>query len=87
MRSSAASLHLPIPEADMLAGMVKDLVAHHVADIPRADADRFRRRVDGAAGDRRSRRQPRFKGGLADDLQAADEGSTERLIFQKPLVS
>jgi branched-chain amino acid aminotransferase len=34
MRASAASLHLPIPEADMLAAMVKDLVAHHVADIP-----------------------------------------------------
>ena len=34
MQRSAASLRLPVPDADMLAGMVVDLVAHHVADIP-----------------------------------------------------
>jgi branched-chain amino acid aminotransferase len=34
MRKSAASLRLPVPDADMLAGMVIDLVAHQLADIP-----------------------------------------------------
>jgi len=34
MQKSAASLRLPVPDADMLANMVKDLVAHHVDDIP-----------------------------------------------------
>jgi branched-chain amino acid aminotransferase len=34
MRKSAASLRLPVPDAAMLANMVKDLVAHHVRDIP-----------------------------------------------------
>ena len=34
MQKSAASLRLPVPDADMLAKMVMDLVAHHVADIP-----------------------------------------------------
>ncbi len=34
MQNSAASLRLPVPEADMLAGMVTDVVAHHVNDIP-----------------------------------------------------
>lgn len=34
MRKSAASLRLPIPDAEMLAGMVTELVAHHVDDIP-----------------------------------------------------
>jgi branched-chain amino acid aminotransferase len=34
MQKSAASLRLPVPNADTLAGMVKDLVAHHVGDIP-----------------------------------------------------
>jgi len=34
MQKSAASMRLPIPDADMLAKMVTDLVAHHVDDIP-----------------------------------------------------
>lgn len=34
MRRSAESLYLPVPDADMLADMVKDLVAHHIPDIP-----------------------------------------------------
>ena len=34
MQKSAASLRLPVPDADLLAGMVIDLVAHHIEDIP-----------------------------------------------------
>ena len=34
MQKSAASLRLPVPDAEMLATMVMDLVAHHVDDIP-----------------------------------------------------
>ena len=34
MQKSAASLRLPVPDADLLAGMVTDLVAKHVEDIP-----------------------------------------------------
>lgn len=34
MQKSAASLRLPIPDTDMLAGMVIDLVKKHVEDIP-----------------------------------------------------
>jgi branched-chain amino acid aminotransferase len=34
MQKSAASLRLPIPDADMLAGMVKGLVAQSIDDIP-----------------------------------------------------
>ena len=34
MRKSAASMRLPAPDADLLAGMVIDLVAKHVDDIP-----------------------------------------------------
>lgn len=34
MRKSAASLCLPVPGTDLLAGMVRDLVAHHIPDIP-----------------------------------------------------
>jgi branched-chain amino acid aminotransferase len=34
MQKSAASLRLPIPDAEMLAGMVTELVAHHIDDIP-----------------------------------------------------
>ncbi|MCH7834832.1 MAG: aminotransferase class IV, partial [Proteobacteria bacterium] len=34
MQKSAASLRLPIPDADMLVRMVVDLVARHVDDIP-----------------------------------------------------
>jgi branched-chain amino acid aminotransferase len=34
MQKSAFSMRLPVPDADMLAKMVTDLVAHHVDDIP-----------------------------------------------------
>jgi len=34
MQKSAASLSLPIPDADMLAGMVIDIVAKNIEDIP-----------------------------------------------------
>jgi branched-chain amino acid aminotransferase len=34
MQKSAASLRLPVPDADMLAEMVLNLVAHHIDDIP-----------------------------------------------------
>ncbi len=34
MQKSAASLRLPVPDKDLLAGMVTDLVRRHVADIP-----------------------------------------------------
>lgn len=34
MQKSAASLRLPVPDAEMLAGMVRDLVAHLADEIP-----------------------------------------------------
>ena len=34
MQKSAQSLRLPVPDKDLLAGMVIDLVAHQLADIP-----------------------------------------------------
>jgi branched-chain amino acid aminotransferase len=34
MQKSATSLRLPVPETDLLAGMVRDLVRRHVAEIP-----------------------------------------------------
>ena len=34
MQKSAASLRLPLPDAEMLTKMVIDLVAHHIDDIP-----------------------------------------------------
>ncbi|MCP4301385.1 MAG: branched-chain amino acid aminotransferase [Gammaproteobacteria bacterium] len=34
MQKSATSLRLPVPEAELLAGMVTELVAHQVEDIP-----------------------------------------------------
>ncbi len=34
MRKSAASMRLPIPDADLLAGMVMDIVAHQIDDVP-----------------------------------------------------
>lgn len=34
MQKSAASLHLPVPDAELLAGMVTRLVARHIDDIP-----------------------------------------------------
>ena len=43
MQRSAASLHLPVPDADMLANMVKDLVAHHLPDIPKPPSSLYLR--------------------------------------------
>ncbi len=43
MQKSAASLSLPVPGADMLAGMVVDLVHHHLADIPEPPASLYLR--------------------------------------------
>jgi len=34
MQKSATSLRLPVPGAELLSGMVIDLVAHHIEDIP-----------------------------------------------------
>ena len=34
MQKSAASLHMPVPDVDLLAGMVIDVVAHNSDDIP-----------------------------------------------------
>ncbi|HEX5786537.1 MAG TPA: branched-chain amino acid aminotransferase [Woeseiaceae bacterium] len=34
MQKSAASLRLPVPDTEKLAGMVKDLVRRHIGDIP-----------------------------------------------------
>jgi branched-chain amino acid aminotransferase len=34
MQKSAASLALPVPETDLLRGMVLDIVAHNIEDIP-----------------------------------------------------
>lgn len=41
MRTSGASLRLPVPDADLLSGMVVDLVSHHVADIPEPPASLY----------------------------------------------
>jgi branched-chain amino acid aminotransferase len=43
MRRSAASLVLPVPDADLLAGMVTDLVHHNLADIPEPPASLYLR--------------------------------------------
>jgi branched-chain amino acid aminotransferase len=43
MQRSAASLRLPVPDADMLAGMVVDLVHHNLADIPEPPASLYLR--------------------------------------------
>src|SRR5210317_829544 len=43
MQRSAASLRLPIPEADLLAGMVIDVVHHNLADIPEPPASLYLR--------------------------------------------
>ncbi len=66
MRKSAASLHLPIPEADMLASMVIDLVARHVADIPAPPSSLYLR--------------PTLIGTL-ENIGAAASPSTEATLF------
>lgn len=66
MRNSAASLRLPIPEADLLAGMVIDLVAHQLADIPEPPSSLYLR--------------PTLIGTL-QNIGAAAAPSTEALLF------
>lgn len=43
MQKSAASLRLPVPDADMLAQMVIDLVAQHVNEIPQPPSSLYLR--------------------------------------------
>jgi branched-chain amino acid aminotransferase len=43
MQRSAASLRLPIPETDLLTGMVIDVVHHNLADIPEPPASLYLR--------------------------------------------
>ena len=42
MQNSAVSLRLPVPDADMLANMVIDLVARQVEDIPAPPSSLYR---------------------------------------------
>ena len=66
MQKSAASLRLPIPDADLLAGMVTDLVAHQVADIPEPPSSLYLR--------------PTLIGTL-ENIGAAAAPSTEATLF------
>ena len=43
MRRSAKSLHLPVPDADLLSGMVIDVVHENLADIPEPPASLYLR--------------------------------------------
>jgi branched-chain amino acid aminotransferase len=66
MRRSAASMVLPVPDADMLAGMVVDLVHHNLADIPEPPASLYLR--------------PTLIGTL-ENIGAAAAPSTDALLF------
>ena len=66
MRRSAASLRLPEPDADLLAGMVIDLVATHVEDIPSPPSSLYLR--------------PTLIGTL-ENIGAAASPSTEATLF------
>jgi branched-chain amino acid aminotransferase len=66
MQRSAASLRLPIPGTDLLAGMVTDLVAHHVDDIPAPPSSLYLR--------------PTLIGTL-ENIGAAAAPSTEATLF------
>ncbi len=66
MQKSAASLHLPVPDADMLASMVTNLVAHHVDDIPAPPSSLYLR--------------PTLIGTL-ENIGAAASPSTEAMLF------
>ena len=66
MQKSAASLRLPVPEKDWLAGMVVDLVAHQLADIPEPPSSLYLR--------------PTLIGTL-QNIGAAAAPSTEALLF------
>jgi len=66
MRRSAQSLRLPVPERDMLAAMVIDLVARHVGDIPLPPSSLYLR--------------PTLIGTL-ENIGAAASPSTEATLF------
>lgn len=66
MRRSAASLRLPIPDADMLAAMVIDLVAKQIDDIPAPPSSLYLR--------------PTLIGTL-ENIGAAASPSTEATLF------
>ncbi len=66
MQNSATSLCLPVPDADMLAGMVVELVHHNLADIPEPPASLYLR--------------PTLIGTLPN-IGAAAAPSTEALLF------
>jgi len=66
MQKSAASLRLPVPDADMLAGMVMDIVASQVEDIPAPPSSLYLR--------------PTLIGTL-ENIGAAASPSTEATLF------
>ena len=66
MQRSAASLHLPVPDADELAAMVTDLVRHHTNDIPAPPSSLYLR--------------PTLVGTL-QNIGAAASPSTEATLF------
>lgn len=66
MQKSAASLRLPVPDADLLAGMVTDLVARHAGDIPAPPSSLYLR--------------PTLIGTLPN-IGAAASPSTEAILF------
>lgn len=66
MQRSADSLRLPVPDADMLAGMVIDVVQENLADIPEPPASLYLR--------------PTLIG-TVENIGAAAEPSTEATLF------
>jgi branched-chain amino acid aminotransferase len=66
MQKSAASLRLPVPDADLLAGMVVDLVRAHVDEIPEPPSSLYLR--------------PTLIGTLPN-IGAAASPSTEALLY------
>jgi branched-chain amino acid aminotransferase len=66
MRRSAASLCLPVPDTDLLAGMVTDIVAKHIEDIPAPPSSLYLR--------------PTLIGTL-ENIGAAASPSTEATLF------
>jgi len=66
MQKSAASLRLPVPDADLLANMVIGLVAHHIRDIPEPPSSLYLR--------------PTLVGTL-QNIGAAAAPSTEATLF------
>ena len=66
MQKSAASLHLPVPDAGLLAGMVTDIVARNFDDIPAPPSSLYLR--------------PTLIGTL-ENIGAAASPSTEALLY------